>query len=223
MDGVSNMPRKPDTSLIGKTFNNLKVDRLTDTYNSYNRRLYECTCLLCGGKRLATKQNLQKGEVKDCGKHHSYNDITEKRFGKLKALYVIDKKKYAKNGCKMWHCECECGNFCDVYYNELVNGKVQSCGCLKTEKIKELYIDGTAPCKLDGSKIRLTNTSGATGVWYDKSREKWCAEIMFKKKKYFLGRYENKNDAIAVRKLAENQIFGEFLEWYKEFLNSENI
>lgn len=104
-----------------------------------------------------------------------------------------------------------------------MNGKVQSCGCLKTEKIKELYIDGTAPCKLDGSKIRLTNTSGATGVWYDKSREKWCAEIMFKKKKYFLGRYENKNDAIAVRKLAENQIFGEFLEWYKEFLNSDNI
>ena len=91
------MPRKPDLSLIGKRYNDLLVNRLTDQYNSYNRRLYECTCVLCGNIRLATKQNLQKGEIKDCGKHWAYNDIKNKRFGKLVALYVTQKKSQTKS------------------------------------------------------------------------------------------------------------------------------
>lgn len=207
------MPRKPDLSLIGKTYNNLKVDKLTDEYNSYNRRLYECTCLLCGKKRLATKQNLQRNEIKDCGNHWEYIDIKNRVFGKLKAVYALDKK----DRCKIWHCECACGNESDVAYADLVSGNTQSCGCVREEKIKGLYVHGTAPCKLDGSKIRITNTSGKTGVYFDKSRQKWCSEIMFKKKKYFLGRYDKKEDAIKVRKIAEKEIFGEFLKWYEEY------
>lgn len=210
------MSRKPDLSLIGQTYNNLKVDKLTDEYNSYNRRLYECTCLLCGAKRLATKQNLQRNEIKDCGNHLVYNDITNQQFGKLKALYVTDKKSETKSRCRIWHCKCDCGNECDVLYDDLVSGNVKSCGCLKTEKIKQLYVAGTAPCKLDGNKIRKTNTSGTTGVWFDSTRQMWTAEIMFKKKKYRLGRYKDKQDAIKARKLAEEKIFGEFLEWYEK-------
>ena len=176
------MPRKLDLSIIGKSYNNLRVDKLTDEYNSYGRRLYECTCLLCGKKRLATKQNLQRDEIKDCGNHRAYNNIKDKQFGKLKVKYVTDKKSETKSRCKIWHCKCECGNECDVLYDDLVSGKVQSCGCFRKEKIEELFVDGTAPCKLDGDRIRTTNTSGTTGVWFDKSRGKWCAEIMFKKK-----------------------------------------
>lgn len=208
--------RTSDLSLIGQVYNNLKVDRLTDEYNSYNRRLYECTCLLCGKKRLATKQNLQKNEIKDCGNHHSYTDISGRHFGKLQALYVTDKKSTTKINCRIWHCRCMCGNECDVLYSDLSRGNVKSCGCLKEEKIKELYIEGTAPCKLDGSKIRSTNTSGTTGVYFDKSRGKWSAEIMFKKKKYHLGRYDKKEDAVKARKEAETRIFGEFLQWYEQ-------
>lgn len=209
------MSRKSDLSLIGEIHNNLKVNNLTNEYNSYGRRLYECTCLLCGKKRLATKQNLQRNEIKDCGNHRSYRDIKNQCFGRLKALYVTDKKSNTKNRCKIWHCVCECGNECDVFYNDLIYGKVKSCGCLHSEKIKALYIEGTAPCKLDGNKIRSTNTSGTTGVWYDTSRHKWCAEIMFKKKKYRLGRFDKKEDAVSARKLAEKKIFGDFLEYYE--------
>lgn len=205
MVGANNMPRKPDLSLIGQTYNNLKVDMLTDKCNSYNRRLYECTCLLCGKKRLATKQNLQKGEIKDCGNHWAYKDIKDRQFGRLKAKYVTGKKSHTKSRCKIWHCECKCGKECDVLYDDLVSGNVRSCGCLQPEKVRELYVDGTSPCKLDGSRIRSTNTSGATGVWYDKSRQKWCAEIMFKKKKHYLGRFDKKEDAIAIRKIAEKK------------------
>ena len=212
------MPRKPDLSLIGQTYNNLKVCRLTDEYNSYSDRLYECICLLCGRKRLATKFNLLRGEIKDCGNHKPYKDITGRQFDRLTALYVTDIK--TASTCRIWHCKCECGNECDVAYNDLIRGSTKSCGCLHKDKIKDLYIDGTAPCKLDGSKIRSTNISGVTGVWFDQSRGKWCAEIMFKRKKYYLGRYEKKADAIAARKEAEKIVFGEFLEWYEAYLKT---
>lgn len=84
------------------------------------------------------------------------------------------------------------------------------------ENIKKLYIDGTSPCKLNSDNLRSTNTSGVTGVWFDKSRGLWVSEITFKRKKYFLGRFSDKNDAITIRKEAEKEIFGDFLKWYKE-------
>lgn len=208
------MPRKPDLTLIGRVYNNLRVDDLTDKYNSYGRRLYTCTCLLCGNKKLATKQNLQKGEIKDCGEHKKYKDISGQSFGKLIAVHLSGKKEISNK--KIWHCKCACGNETDVSYGDLVTGNTQSCGCLKKEKIKELYVENTSPCKLDSSKIRSTNTSGVTGIWFDKNKNKWCAEITFKKKKYYLGRYGRKADAIAVRKKAEQALFGNFIDWYTE-------
>ena len=50
----------------------------------------------------------------------------------------------------------------------------------------------------------------------------WTAEIMFKRKNYRLGRYEKKEDAIATRKIAEQEIFGNFLEWYEQNKQNEN-
>ena len=198
------------------------MDKLTDRRNTYNRLLYECTCLICGRKRDATKQNLQKGEIKDCGHHREYNDIAGQKFGKLTALYPVEKTKLSKATSKLWHCKCDCGKECNVHYPDLKSGKTQSCGCLQISKVKSLYVDGTAPCKLDGSRIRSTNTSGVTGVYYDKSRNLWAAEIMFKHKKYHLGRYAKKEKAIAARKAAEKEIFGDFLEWYNKYKEDTN-
>lgn len=217
------MSRQPDLSLIGKEFNNLRVDELTNEYNTYNRRLYKCTCLLCGKTRFATKQNLIRGEIKDCGKHRRYVDISGKSFGHLKAICIANQMSNTKNRCKIWRCKCRCGKECNVLYSDLVSGKVQSCGCLKVENIKKLYVNGTAPCKLNGGTIRSTNTSGVTGVWWDGKRRRWCAEIMFKKKKYFLGRYAKKEDAIAVRKEAEKKLFGEFLNKMEYYCNETEV
>lgn len=210
------MPRKPDLSLIGQTYNNLKVDKLTDRRNSYGRRLYSCTCLLCVKERLATKQNLQKGEIKDCGGHWAHNDITNKLFGDLTAKYPILGKKQGKNRCMVWRCECSCGKSVDVPYDSLVSKNTTSCGHIKADKIKDIYMDGTAPCKISVRTIRSANSSGVTGVYYDKARSKWCAEVMFKRKKYFLGRYYHFGDAVCARKKAAGILRGPFLEWYAE-------
>jgi len=52
-------------------------------------------------------------------------------------------------------------------------------------------------------RIRDCNTSGVCGVYWDKSRKKWAAEIIVNHKKIYLGRYHNIKDAAIARKNGE--------------------
>ena len=51
--------------------------------------------------------------------------------------------------------------------------------------------------------LNRNNTSGFNGIWYDKSRAKWCAEIKINYNKKHLGRFDNIDDAIEARSKAE--------------------
>jgi len=55
------------------------------------------------------------------------------------------------------------------------------------------------------SPIRSTNTSGTTGVTWEKRFKKWCAQITVDGKNKFLGYYCDKKEAIVARKIAENE------------------
>lgn len=54
------------------------------------------------------------------------------------------------------------------------------------------------------------NRSGHKGVSWDNQRQKWFAKIEVNRKQLALGRYDLLEDAIAARKAAETQHFGEF-------------
>lgn len=58
--------------------------------------------------------------------------------------------------------------------------------------------------------LRSDNISNTKGVWFDKTRNKWAAEIKINNRKKFLGRFVNLDDAIRARKEAENKYFGEY-------------
>lgn len=58
--------------------------------------------------------------------------------------------------------------------------------------------------------LMTTNVSGFAGIWFDKGRNKWCAEIKTNYIKCFLGRYDDLEDACYVRLSAEEILFGEF-------------
>lgn len=58
------------------------------------------------------------------------------------------------------------------------------------------------------SKIRNTNTSGVTGVWFRKDTKKWVAEIKVNYKKITLGSFKNKSEAIKARSKAEAEYYG---------------
>ena len=51
--------------------------------------------------------------------------------------------------------------------------------------------------------LNKNNTSGHKGVYWDKSKKKWTAEIKVNYKKKFLGRFTEKEEAISARKKAE--------------------
>lgn len=55
-----------------------------------------------------------------------------------------------------------------------------------------------------------TNKSGIAGVSFDKRRSKWTASITYNSKKIFIGRFEEKENAILARLQAEIKLFKEF-------------
>lgn len=129
----------------------------------------------------------------------------------------------------VWKCKCDCENTHYAKTASLRNGRVQSCGCLQKEQASRSNIEkglitkaqnslghycGTIVEHLSKDKYS-NNTTGVKGVWFDKSRNKYCAEIFLKGKKYHLGRYEKLEDAAKARKRAEEELFHPIIEEYE--------
>ena len=81
--------------------------------------------------------------------------------------------------------------------NELNNRKYNLRPCTQKENCRN-------------SSKRKDNTSGITGVYWRKDREKWVANIICDNKYYGLGCFLSKEDAIKARLQAEVKYFGEF-------------
>ena len=58
--------------------------------------------------------------------------------------------------------------------------------------------------------IQSNNKSGITGVWFDKSRNRWTTELAYGGKTKFRRNFKNLDDAIAARREAEKKYFGEY-------------
>lgn len=88
-------------------------------------------------------------------------------------------------------------------YQDHINGN-------KMDDRKDNLRDATHSQNNMNKGIQKNNTSGTTGVVFDKRRNKWCAQIKINKKNIRLGYYIDKNNAIKARKEAEEKYFGEF-------------
>ena len=58
--------------------------------------------------------------------------------------------------------------------------------------------------------IKVNNTSGVTGVSFDKTMNRWKAQIGINNKMIHLGRFDNFDDAVQARQKAEEIYFGEY-------------
>lgn len=190
-------------SLTGNVYGDIKAVEYVG-----NKR-YKCQCIKCGNITYVYSSNLKgKLNCQKCGNKFRV-DYTGKTFGYLTV-------KCYDEASKKWLCECKCGKTILVKSNNLLSGNTSSCGiCRPKEFLDSLVVEHTRPGQIkDGEIINSRNTSGYTGVCFNKRRNRWYAEIKFQKKRYYLGCYKNFDDAVLVRKIAENRLHGDFFDWY---------
>lgn len=178
--------------------------------------LFRCDC---GNEKIMPAAHVKWCRVRSCGCLKTEHieqlrrlDITGQRYGRLTAIRPTADHDAA--GSIIWECECECGTKVNYSVNRLSRGNTLSCGCLYRESRKTCSenrrdaFDGTLVSLLASAKEpRSDNSSGCTGVYFDKRTEKWQAYINFRRKRHNLGFFKTKDQAIRARKAAEERLF----------------
>lgn len=224
---VRNGPFAEDLS--GRVFGELTVLERAESRGGRTR--WKCRCK-CGKETVVTARNLKAGRTKSCGcrkyiRENHHEDLTGKRFGRLTVLCETGQQsgnaagkteRTREKSSHLWRCRCDCGNEIDVPESGLVYGNCKSCGCLKKEVWQNIpnqlhRIDGTCVEWLEKRKHRSDNTSGFRGVYHTKNGH-YRVTIGFKGKRFYLGTYQNYQEAVNVRLEAEEQIHGKFVRAY---------
>lgn len=212
--------------LTGRTFGDLQVLHETKAEGSGRGRWWVCRCscgntYTCAGSLLVTGRRTHCGCRTDRGRPA---DITGKKFHRLTALYIA-KRNDPQNGV-IWHCRCDCGNELDIPYNTLVFCNQKSCGCQKKEHDRKLgsyltHVADTSVDMLKSKKIPKDNTTGYKGVYL--IRGKYVAKIVFQKKAYYLGTFDNLEDAAQARREAEEVLFDGVARHYEKWQQKASV
>ena len=149
-------------------------------------------------------------------------DYTGMRIGQLTVLELVTKTPYSK---RAWKCICGCGNIItrkdSSLHNSIRDKRNANCGCITKQNLTSGDVERCSKAGLhrkdafkDGCNIQMTfrdgtikgNTSGTQGVSYSKINNKWHCYIGYKQYRANLGYYEDIEDAIKIRTLAEQAI-----------------
>lgn len=177
-------------------------------------------CIICG-KEFQSNSNNSRYCSDECRNTPLYTDEIN---GEQYVLLTVT-NAFRENSTLYAVCKCGCGK----EFVTLAKGfsRIKSCGCAQEKarknnmkKASEVYLNGcvenTSVYSIKPKKMLKNNTSGVRGVTFDKASQKWKAQIVFKGRNYYLGRYINKEDAIRARKMAEEAMFGNFLKWFQD-------
>lgn len=129
--------------LVGEKFGRLTV--LKDTGRRENNKIiWLCVCE-CGQKVEVRSTYLTSGDTKSCGCLHKdwmhttfSKNIAGLKSGKLTALEPTEKRS---QGCVVWKCQCECGNFIETPVSYFLSQEIRSCGCEVRSKGEVKIID----------------------------------------------------------------------------------
>lgn len=73
----------------------------------------------------------------------AFIDITGKKFGRLTAVKISERRETFYGKRIFWECVCDCGKVVSVSRNDLY--KAKSCGCLHVEQVRKLGMNKRKP------------------------------------------------------------------------------
>ncbi len=187
-----------------------------------------CRCMKCNKEKWIALKHIKN--TKCCEAKKSKSNQFKPQIPKEKVINgitLLELTDIRKNSLAVWKCKCFCGNIFYAPLSKIKRREIKSCGCsninytpanLKkaNKQFQEKYLKEGTSLSLISHKLISTNTSGHRGVVWDKARKKWIAQIEFKGKRYYLGRYDNLEDAIRAREKAEEKFFKPILEKYNK-------
>ena len=216
------------------------IEQTEDYVDKNGKHIAQWSCACdCGNANsiIVTGHSLKSGNTKSCGclsieksieKITKYNKTKYNTYD-LSGEYGIG---YTTNG-REFYFDLEdydlIKDYCWHINDEYVVAKLSNGKHIKFHKLifpKAKEIDHKNHKKYDNRKSNLrvsnhqknmmnrkkhsNNTSGVTGVYFNKSVNKWVAEITANKCRIGLGSYVNFEDAVKARKEAEEKYFGEW-------------
>lgn len=192
--------------LIGRRFGRLVV---IDEFRSEKWPMCRCQCD-CGTIKDIRRYSLLSGNTSSCGCSRR-KDITGGRFGRLVAVEYLGRK----SGKTLWRCKCDCGRETITDYASLQSGNTISCGCAVNPALMlSDRVDGTRLGAIRHPE-RKHNSSGVTGVSWNRRRKKWEAYIAFQGVQHHLGLYDDLEDAAQARAAAEEKYFKPLIKKYE--------
>ena len=224
--------------LTGKMFGNWKVLKRIEDYvtpSGYTHTQYLCECQ-CENKTIKPQlsSNLKAGKTRSCGcllREYISNSLKTSNKYDLTGEYGIG---YTENGDEFyfdledydlikeykWHLDkagylVACVKDTTIKMHRLIMGVTDSNIQVDHRKHKvndnrksELRL-ATATENAMNKRLLDNNTSGTTGVYFDKRKNKWKAQIGYMGKVFAIGGFNDRQDAINARKEAEELYFGE--------------
>ena len=184
-------------------------------------------CILCGKVAWVAQKHVASRKCCEGKSSSTQFKALDLKGQTINRIEILEKTNRKYGNMNVWKCKCYCNNIFYAPLSYIKNGYIKSCGCYKNPPVSSevrkrgfnayanKYLkDGTNLSSIS-SKMISTNKSGVKGVFYDKSKKKWIANLIFQKKRYSKA-FENKEDAIAYRKELEEKYFKPILEKHKK-------
>jgi hypothetical protein len=223
--------------LTGKTFGRLKVISKTNERTKDGSVIWDCICE-CGNKHKTYSTLLLSGQSKSCGclqkeiaatycknnykKYNTYNLTGEYGIGYTSKdeEFYFDIDDYTKikdvcwcvsvNGYLVGYIDDVMVSMHRIIKNPSDDSDVDHINHNKLDNRKINLRECTRSQNLMNKDIGLNNTSGYKGVYWSKNYKKWEARIFVNNSQMLLGYYDSFDEAVQVRKEAEEQYFGEY-------------
>ena len=168
---------------------------ISESVRNRDRSTFNLNGLKLGGVQSYTESTYIKLSECNRGEKSAASKLTEKN--------VIDILIMLQDG----HSYSDIRNKYSISDTEISRIKNKTRWSYLYDKFPQLYDIPDVP-KI--TKIKSNNASGIIGVGWESRRNRWLAHITVNGKKYHLGYFEKKDDAIVARLEAELKYFGKF-------------